>query len=62
MLLEKKVEYPLLISMNILLVSPIPETPIPRLKIPDNILAKIEGAKTDKTEISLGAVDVGSLS
>ena len=61
MLLEKKVEYPLLISMNILLVSPIPETPIPRLKIPDTILAKIEGEKTDKTEISLGAVDVGSL-
>lgn len=61
MLLEKKVEYPLLISMNILLVSPIPETPIPRLKIPETILAKIDGEETDKTELSLGAVDVGSL-
>ena len=61
MLLEKKVEYPLLISMNILLVTPIPETPIPRLKIPDNILAKIDGDKIEKSEHSLGAVDVGSL-
>ena len=60
-MLEKKVEYPLLISMNILLVSPIPETPIPRLKIPETILTKMDEETTDKKESSLAAVDLGSL-
>lgn len=61
LVLEKKVEYPLLISMNILLVSPIPETPIPRLKIPETILTKMDEETTDKKEPSLAAVDLGSL-
>ena len=54
MVIEKTAQYPLIISMNIMLISPITDTPIPKLKIPPESLSHTTADRSrDQQKISV---------